>query len=294
MVSPPSDPRRTSGTSCAAARSASASTAAGRQATRIRDGSSAKSSASARRRPAGSSGARSRSRRPRPQYSLRRRQRPARPRCNHGPRRPVPPGWRPRPPLARAARRPDRAQAARRLQRPGRLPGIRSRPGRRHRRPARWDAPARAGTIGPAGQAMPTRCVTSSSKPSMPITGVGSTAWPAVSLYRLTLPLTTGVRSASHAATMPSTARPSDRTTSGRSGLPKFRQSVTASGSAPTQTVARGLGHRLRAALVGVKPAEAGVAIGGQGQPLRVPLIRSTAASAFPGARTVLVPMVWS
>ena len=40
----------------------------------------------------------------------------------------------------------------------------------------------------------------------MPITGVGMMPTPLVSLYRLTLPLTTGTPSASHASASPSIA----------------------------------------------------------------------------------------
>ena len=55
------------------------------------------------------------------------------------------------------------------------------------------------------------------------------------SLYSDTLPPTTGTPSASHASASPSTASTSCQATCGFSGLPKFRQLVSPSGSAPTQ-----------------------------------------------------------
>ena len=69
----------------------------------------------------------------------------------------------------------------------------------------------------------------------MPMTGVGKIAPVGDSLYRETFPPTTGTPRASHPSAMPSTASVSCQATSGFSGLPKFRQFVTPSGSAPTQ-----------------------------------------------------------
>ena len=59
---------------------------------------------------------------------------------------------------------------------------------------------------------------------------------------------TTGVPSARQASVMPRCTRANCHMISGRSGLPKLRQSVTPSGSPPDAAhVARGLGHRLLA-----------------------------------------------
>ena len=68
----------------------------------------------------------------------------------------------------------------------------------------------------------------------MPITGVGQIASPSVSLYRLTLPPVIGVSKKRQASPMPSIASTSCAMISGRSGLPKFRLLVAATGSAPT------------------------------------------------------------
>ena len=54
-----------------------------------------------------------------------------------------------------------------------------------------------------------------------------------------TLPLTTGTSSARHASAMPRVASANCHMISGRSGLPKFRQSVRPSGSPPTQETLR-------------------------------------------------------
>lgn len=62
---------------------------------------------------------------------------------------------------------------------------------------------------------------------------VGKMASPSVSLYRLTLPLTTGVLSLLQAAAIPSTAFTNCHIISGFSGFPKFKQSVIARGLAP-------------------------------------------------------------
>ena len=64
--------------------------------------------------------------------------------------------------------------------------------------------------------------------------GVGRMPRPSVSLYRLTLPLTTGKSSARQAAAMPRMLAANWPMISGFSGLPKFMLSVIASGRAPT------------------------------------------------------------
>jgi hypothetical protein len=80
---------------------------------------------------------------------------------------------------------------------------------------------------------------------------------------------------------------------SGRSGLPKLRLSVIASGGADRGDVAPGFGHRLLAALERIGLAIARRHVGGQRQPLRAVLTRTTAASP-PGRCTVLPRMTWS
>src|SRR2546422_9856452 len=62
---------------------------------------------------------------------------------------------------------------------------------------------------------------------------------PLESLYRLTLPLTIGRSRARHAYARPATVSSSSQYTSGRSGLARFRQSVTASGLAPVAMMLR-------------------------------------------------------
>jgi hypothetical protein len=73
--------------------------------------------------------------------------------------------------------------------------------------------------------------------------GVGNTARgppsSCVSLYRLTLPDTTGTPSARHASRMPSIASRNCAMMTGRSGLPKFKQSVRPIGSPPAHTTLR-------------------------------------------------------
>ena len=64
-------------------------------------------------------------------------------------------------------------------------------------------------------------------------TGVGGIGRPPVSLYSDTFPETTGIPSSSAAWAIPSIAWASSQPISGFSGLPKFRQSVSASGSPP-------------------------------------------------------------
>jgi len=75
--------------------------------------------------------------------------------------------------------------------------------------------------------------------PTMPITGVGYTAPVGLSLYSETFPPVTGVPSASHASPIPATASRNWKKTSGRFGLPKFRQFVIAMGRAPVQATFR-------------------------------------------------------
>src|SRR5207249_10372868 len=81
--------------------------------------------------------------------------------------------------------------------------------------------------------------VTSVRWPTAPMTAVGQMSAPRVALYSETLPDTTGTPSARHAAEMPAIVRSSCHAPSGRSGLPRLRQSVIASGVAPTQTTLR-------------------------------------------------------
>ena len=73
--------------------------------------------------------------------------------------------------------------------------------------------------------------------PRTPITGVGAISIVFVSLYKLTLPPTTGALKATQASDMPSTASDSCHMTSGCSGFPKFKQLTTARGWAPTQAI---------------------------------------------------------
>ena len=71
------------------------------------------------------------------------------------------------------------------------------------------------------------------------MTGVGYTAPLGLSLYSETLPPVTGVPSATHASPIPPTASRNWKNTSGRRGLPKFRQFVIAIGRAPVQATLR-------------------------------------------------------
>ena len=71
-------------------------------------------------------------------------------------------------------------------------------------------------------------------EPTPPIVGVGRMARPLVSLQSETLPETTGKSSTRQASPMPRDAADERPMVSGRSGLPKLRLSVTASGRAPT------------------------------------------------------------
>ena len=72
-------------------------------------------------------------------------------------------------------------------------------------------------------------------RPGDPITVVGHMSAPRVALYKDTFPETTGTSRAAHAAEMPSIVRCSCQAPSGRSGLPRLRQSVIASEVAPSQ-----------------------------------------------------------
>src|SRR6185436_3637937 len=65
--------------------------------------------------------------------------------------------------------------------------------------------------------------------------GVGKIGPPPPSLYSETLPPTTGTPSARQASPRPAIARVSCQAMCGFSGLPKLRQLVSPSGSAPTQ-----------------------------------------------------------
>ena len=73
-----------------------------------------------------------------------------------------------------------------------------------------------------------------STRPSVATTGVGSMSRPRLSLYRLTFPPTTGSARARDASAIPSMASDSCHITSGCSGLPKLRQLTNATGLAPT------------------------------------------------------------
>src|SRR4029077_17147279 len=82
-----------------------------------------------------------------------------------------------------------------------------------------------------AHQTVPATLVTSGTRPTQPTTGVGGIGRPPVSLYSETLPETTGMPSSFAARAMPSIACASSQPIAGRSGLPKLRQSVRASGA---------------------------------------------------------------
>ena len=84
------------------------------------------------------------------------------------------------------------------------------------------------------------RCsVTSSMMPSAPMIGVGYIAVSDDSLYRLALPLTTGMLNVSAASAMPAIASVSWYCMSCLSGFPKFNPSVIATGFAPTDEMFR-------------------------------------------------------
>src|ERR1700730_14337470 len=130
--------------------------------------------------------------------------------------------------------------------------------------------------------------------PTMPITGVGKIASPRVSLYRLTLPPVIGVSKNLQASAMPSIDSTSCAMISGRSGLPKFRLLVAATGSAPAV-------DRLRqhSATINLAPSRGSSrqyrALPSSVIAIDVPvsLIRTIAASE-PGPSLVLVRTVWS
>src|SRR4026208_1058234 len=66
----------------------------------------------------------------------------------------------------------------------------------------------------------------------------GQVSAPRVALYGDALPETTGTPSASQAAAIPAIVRSSCQAPSGRSGLPRLRQSVIALGSGAAQAAA--------------------------------------------------------
>jgi hypothetical protein len=68
---------------------------------------------------------------------------------------------------------------------------------------------------------------------------VGQIADEPDSLYKLTFPPVTGVSNARHASEIPRTDCANCHITSGRSGLPKLRQFVIASGVAPVHATLR-------------------------------------------------------
>ncbi|PYM76941.1 MAG: hypothetical protein DME03_07375 [Candidatus Rokuibacteriota bacterium] len=108
------------------------------------------------------------------------------------------------------------------------------------------------------------------------------------------MPPTTGSSSAWHASVMPSMASANCQRISGRSGEPKFRQSVTPRGSPPEQDTLRAASHTAMAAPIRgsrktwrpLPSVETAMARG-------VPFTRSTAASE-PGRIKVLIPTCWS
>ena len=112
--------------------------------------------------------------------------------------------------------------------------------------------------------------VASSSRPTTPMIGVGriagrgSGAYPHGLIVEETLPPTTGSSSARHASAMPSIASANCQRISGRSGEPKFRQSVTPSGRPPAHETLRAASHTAMAApRARVEEDLAAVAVGG-------------------------------
>src|SRR5439155_19670021 len=129
--------------------------------------------------------------------------------------------------------------------------------------------------------------------PTAPMTTVGQMSTPRVALYSDTLPETTGTPSASHAALMPATLRSSCHAPVGRSGLPRLRQSVIASGVAPTHTTLRIASATAAAAPTnGSTDATRGCASIATAMPSLRPLMRMTPASPYPGVTTVSVPTI--
>ena len=134
----------------------------------------------------------------------------------------------------------------------------------------------------------PTRVATSSSSPTIPISGVGAIAEPGASLYSETLPPVTGSPRAMHASDRPRTASASCQNASGRVGSPKLRQFVTPSGRAPVIDTLRAASATDIAAPshgscwpTGALPSVVATSA------FVVPLIRRTAAPR-PGPATVL------
>src|ERR1700680_3224040 len=119
-------------------------------------------------------------------------------------------------------------------------------------------------------------------------------ASPSVSLYRLTFPPVMGVSKNLHASPMPSIDSTSCAMISGRSGLPKLRLLVAATGSAPAV-------DRLRqhSATINLAPSRGSStqyrALPSSAIAIDVPvsLIRTIAAPE-PGPSMVLVRTVWS
>ena len=125
---------------------------------------------------------------------------------------------------------------------------------------------------------------TSSRRPTMPMVGVGRMRRRPSRCRSDTLPETTGVSSARQASAMPRTAAANCAMISGLSGLPKFRQSVTASGRAPdARDRARRLGHRDRAAPVRVRRQKKRVDVGRHREPLLRALAPRRTAASPPG-----------
>ncbi len=138
--------------------------------------------------------------------------------------------------------------------------------------------PTRTTALPSARNAGPTRVETSSSSPTMPISGVGAMDPDGDSLYRDTLPPVTGSPRATHASARPRTASASCQKASGRVGSPKLRQFVTPSGRAPVIDTLRAASATDIAAPSHGSSSPTGRCIGGGHEGLVVPLIRITAA----------------
>ena len=76
-------------------------------------------------------------------------------------------------------------------------------PARSDARAVSWPAPSSTTASPSPGNPAPQCCLTSDNRPRPPTMGVGNMAVPWLSLYRLTLPLTTGTPNARHARAMP-------------------------------------------------------------------------------------------
>ena len=136
--------------------------------------------------------------------------------------------------------------------------------------------------------------VTSRTRPTQPTTGVGGIGRAAgLVVERDVARRRRGCRARSAARAMPSIACASSQPISGSSGLPKLRQSVSASGSPPAQATlsAASITAPQPAARTGRARRAAGRRATRRSR--ASPSIRSTAASS-PGRRTVREPTSWS